>query len=543
MSNEVLQAARTLIETKHYEEARTLLKTIDHPTATKWLAKLDEIAPAPKSQPQKSNKGLFLTLGLVGIFVILLAIFVVILTNRNTDVPAAATINAVVSAPTLPVQSTSIPVALQNTAVPSTNNSGLRTSPIPLGTGQTFPGLGTLTILESQWMPQQTGMAIIRLSFTCERPTNQLCETDSSTFFLDAVGGSGLVYGHEFDRTIPDPTFGGFDHSEVYGGASIDGYAGFLITNPEANLTLRVFERSSQGEVFFNITADPSASMSIPTVPTPIGVQTVVASDAGLGSRENAISVGTGFQIPAYGILTVTEVQWESGQTGLAIVKMALICQLSPNQSCETSDFLIDVVGESGTIYERSFDSSNIPNPRWGEEIYGGGSIEGHAAFLITASENALSLRVRGRPVRNNLNVDELFYQMTGSGISASAVSSSPGESAAPSETPALAARVGELMDADAAVMSDPALVQILEQAKTDYQIVCVAYFDEQQGEGEYQLDFTDICTALTEEQFLEWGAIPAFVDCQQQFNLQDHFSEYKSCVQRNGVRVSLDIE
>lgn len=45
MSREALLEARDLIKAKRYDEARFILKSIDHPTAVEWLAKLDQIAP------------------------------------------------------------------------------------------------------------------------------------------------------------------------------------------------------------------------------------------------------------------------------------------------------------------------------------------------------------------------------------------------------------------------------------------------------------------------------------------------------------------
>src|SRR5579859_3256559 len=39
------EAAKQLITEKHYNEARALLRTIDHPTALQWLEKLDTIDP------------------------------------------------------------------------------------------------------------------------------------------------------------------------------------------------------------------------------------------------------------------------------------------------------------------------------------------------------------------------------------------------------------------------------------------------------------------------------------------------------------------
>lgn len=46
MSKEKFATARQLIEEKNYEAARSVLRTIDHPTAKEWLVKLDNLAPA-----------------------------------------------------------------------------------------------------------------------------------------------------------------------------------------------------------------------------------------------------------------------------------------------------------------------------------------------------------------------------------------------------------------------------------------------------------------------------------------------------------------
>jgi len=48
MPRERMLQAREHIKAKRYDEARAILKTIDHPTARKWLAKLNEIAPPPE---------------------------------------------------------------------------------------------------------------------------------------------------------------------------------------------------------------------------------------------------------------------------------------------------------------------------------------------------------------------------------------------------------------------------------------------------------------------------------------------------------------
>ena len=46
MSNETrtqLERVKELIKLKQYEKARILLKAIDHPIATEWLAKLENV--------------------------------------------------------------------------------------------------------------------------------------------------------------------------------------------------------------------------------------------------------------------------------------------------------------------------------------------------------------------------------------------------------------------------------------------------------------------------------------------------------------------
>lgn len=59
MSKAKFAAAKELIEQKKYDEARAILKTIDHPTATKWLDKLDRIALPTKLQPAAPKTRMF----------------------------------------------------------------------------------------------------------------------------------------------------------------------------------------------------------------------------------------------------------------------------------------------------------------------------------------------------------------------------------------------------------------------------------------------------------------------------------------------------
>ena len=53
MSKAKFAAAKELIEEGSYDEARVILRKIDHPTAKKWLKQIDQIDPPfPKHAPQ-----------------------------------------------------------------------------------------------------------------------------------------------------------------------------------------------------------------------------------------------------------------------------------------------------------------------------------------------------------------------------------------------------------------------------------------------------------------------------------------------------------
>lgn len=83
-----LQEAKLLIQNKQYDDARKLLESISHPTATKWLAKLDEIAPKmPLNKREKRTAGNFIVpsiTGLIGLIVGLVIGATVFGTNNGT---------------------------------------------------------------------------------------------------------------------------------------------------------------------------------------------------------------------------------------------------------------------------------------------------------------------------------------------------------------------------------------------------------------------------------------------------------------------------
>lgn len=126
-------------------------------------------------------------------------------------------------------------------------------NPVPLGLPFTIPGLGSLTVTSTQWVPGQTGFAISQLTFTCERPPSQICDT--AHFMLNAVGSSGNGYAREFDTAIPGPSFGDIFDGDLYGGATESGNVGFLVTNTEQSLlmSVEIFLKIEDPTIFFRV--------------------------------------------------------------------------------------------------------------------------------------------------------------------------------------------------------------------------------------------------------------------------------------------------
>ena len=63
-----LQRAREHIQAKRYSKARRILKRLNDPTAIKWLAKLDEIAP--ETTHLARSETLLMTLGVLLVIIV-----------------------------------------------------------------------------------------------------------------------------------------------------------------------------------------------------------------------------------------------------------------------------------------------------------------------------------------------------------------------------------------------------------------------------------------------------------------------------------------
>jgi len=88
MSKAKLDAARELIREKKYIEARAVLRTVDHPTAQKWLEKIDSIAPEQESASRsQTNTAMLSAVAVLLIIIVGLMVAIIVLLSRPAIVP------------------------------------------------------------------------------------------------------------------------------------------------------------------------------------------------------------------------------------------------------------------------------------------------------------------------------------------------------------------------------------------------------------------------------------------------------------------------
>lgn len=121
--------AKAFITVEQYDKAREILKTIDHPTATKWLEKLDIIAPEttdttyldklPPAEPDKRQARRNLGMGCLMFALICGALYIT--TPRSAPVAATPTVVAAAATSTPPAAEAVDVVAPESaeTATPS----------------------------------------------------------------------------------------------------------------------------------------------------------------------------------------------------------------------------------------------------------------------------------------------------------------------------------------------------------------------------------------------------------------------------------------
>lgn len=297
MSKQKMLAARELIKEKRYPEARAILKTIDHPTAREWLAKLDEVAPEKKESrlgtlllPRRGRSRLYwigftifacMMLYMCSIFGQTIGIIPTVAElnatrtlEASTQVAANATEEAVrqmtadaqatiiaLTPPTATATITDTPLPTNTfppteTPVPTQAPRGIRSNPYGIGElGSIRDGRFTVNKIERNATTRVKQMnmfnddpepgqewVLVSVTFHCDLEADKTCNT--SLMQLELVGNLGKVYNSQLFAVI-DNKFGG----EVFGGGQITGDIGFIIDSSDTNLSVAVNDLGDR--VFF----------------------------------------------------------------------------------------------------------------------------------------------------------------------------------------------------------------------------------------------------------------------------------------------------
>ncbi len=88
------------------------------------------------------------------------------------------------------------------------------------------------------------------LAFSCELPAGEECNPLVG-LNLDALGSSGNGYKQKFDNSIPLPDFMSLLNPPLFGGSSTQANVGFVITNTEKFLLVRIERFPNKGTYFF----------------------------------------------------------------------------------------------------------------------------------------------------------------------------------------------------------------------------------------------------------------------------------------------------
>jgi len=242
-----LQQAQKLIKAGKYEEARRILITVEHPTADKWLARINDITAdnAPVVMVQEKKRGGCLRN--IGIAVVSLVACIVILGILNTVNDDSPSVNP----------------GSDNTAIePGSNQqaseAGNRSNPHPPGTIQpVIDGRLRVNSIRRNMSATVEGMnvfnidpdsgeewVLVNATFHCDLSADEVCTTSLMRFEL--VGNAGQAYNNRVAAQLDNPFAG-----EVFGGSSITGDIGFIVTSNDSNLLFAI-EQFGQ-RIFFAI--------------------------------------------------------------------------------------------------------------------------------------------------------------------------------------------------------------------------------------------------------------------------------------------------
>jgi hypothetical protein len=194
MSKAKLIVARELIKEKKYDEARMILKGVDHPTAKQWLDKLDKIA-ATQQNYSHISRYLFILTVMITIFVLYFAISTLVAPSDKST-PDTAMIPTEPMLPTIASTATSAPnrtftpkptATLTTTPTPSftatiTNTATPRLTNTPMYGNFENPAPRGSTMLRTYILGDELNVTV--LDVLRGSPAYELAKSEMGRFFL-----------------------------------------------------------------------------------------------------------------------------------------------------------------------------------------------------------------------------------------------------------------------------------------------------------------------------------------------------------------------
>lgn len=232
-----MERARKLIEKGQYEKAQKILITIDHPTAEKWLDRINQMASQQEKVvvvKEKQGCGCTRLLAAVGALFVCLIIAAALYPGSTNP---ATNRNSLGSSSSNTARSTSAPAA------------GSRSNPFSAGMGHPVQD-GELRVngikFDMDARIQDMNMfnaepeageewVLVNVTFDCQVSAEDTCVVSLMNFEL--VGESGTVYDKEIIAVLENDFSG-----EIFGGGSVTGDLGFIIDSDDTNLLLVVNE-------------------------------------------------------------------------------------------------------------------------------------------------------------------------------------------------------------------------------------------------------------------------------------------------------------
>ena len=245
-----LQQAQKLIKAGKYEEARRILITVEHPTADKWLARINEIATdnAPVVIVQEKKRGGCLrNIGIAVVSLFACLAILGILNTLNDDAPPANSGN----------DNPAVEQATNQQNQP-VSEAGNRTNPHPPGTIQNvIDGRFRVNSIRRNMSARVEEMNIFNIdpdpgeewvlvnaTFHCDLSADEVCTTSLMRFEL--LGNAGQAYNNRVAAQL-DTAFA----AEVFGGSSITGNIGFIVNSNDGNFLFAVDQFGQR--IFFAI--------------------------------------------------------------------------------------------------------------------------------------------------------------------------------------------------------------------------------------------------------------------------------------------------